>query len=356
MPEILGEPLHERSHLPARLLFRVIVHLNGKLVAANLASVSVFDRGFLFGDGIYEGLRAVQWGSTGTRIVGMSRHIARLQRGLDAAGIAWNAAQLRGVVADLLTANSLCDAFVYAQVTRGEPDWQRGEPVRTRIPTPGTKPTVFAYCTPLPALPSPLSPSRPATKSVKTRPDERWLRGDVKAISLLGNIMAARAAATDEAILIRETAAAGAGVARRLVTEGTYTNVLIVTERGELATPALDSAPLLPGITREILLELDSSIVSRAVEAHELDTAREIILLGTTTMVTSVNSIDGRTLEPGPVAQRLHQLLLNAISEGLDEPASERSEIMRERGPAAKCPDCCHVAGLNTRPTPAAQS
>ncbi len=139
----------------------------------------------------------------------------------------------------LLLANELEDAFVYWQVTRGTPPL--GAAVRTRVPAAGTRPTVFGYCLPLPGLEA---NAGPATKAASIQADVRWLRGKVKSISLVGNIMVAMAAGdagADEAILVREVGT------RKLMTEGTYTNVLLVTREGELVTPSLDSAPLLPG-------------------------------------------------------------------------------------------------------------
>lgn len=310
----------------------VIVHLNGELVPAEQARVSVFDRGFLFGDGIYEGLRAVSLPAEGQsparrRVIGMHRHVRRMQQGLDAVGIAWDASSLPRMTDDLLDANGLRDAFVYWQVTRGTPP--AGAPVRSRVPVPGTRPTVMGYCTPLPELPraglwaggrdAPV----PATKAASVQADLRWLRGQVKSISLLGNLLASVAAAErggEEAILVRDG----------LLTEGSYTNVFIVTpagpgERGRVVTPSLESAPILAGVTRDILIDLDPAIEQRAVRAAELESASEVILVGTTTLVTSVPSLDGRrvgTGEPGPHARRLLGLLLDAIAHGRDDLAA----------------------------------
>jgi branched-subunit amino acid aminotransferase/4-amino-4-deoxychorismate lyase len=108
------------------------------------------------------------------------------------------------------------------------------------------------------------------------------------------------------------------------VTEGTYTNVAIVTDRGEVVTPSLESAPMLNGITRQILVHAAPQIVQRAVHAHELATAREILLIGTTTMVTTVTPLDGRPMNagapsPGPIAGELLRTLVQAIERGEDD-------------------------------------
>ncbi len=287
----------------------MIVHINGKCVPASEARVSVFDRGFLFGDGIYEGLRAVRVGSS-RRVIAINRHAQRLQAGLDAVGIQWDASRLPSLVNALLDANRLDDAFIYWQITRGTPP--AGAPPRTRVPAPGTTPTVLGFCSPFPGL---ASNQNPAVKNASVQHDIRWARGEVKSTSLLGNILVSMAAAQrggEEAILVRDG----------LLVEGGYTNVVLVTPEGILVTPSLDSAPMLAGVTRRIVLDLDPTILERPVRADELQTAREILLVGTTTMVTTVGTMDGRRIGdgmPGPQARRLLSLLVNAIAEGRED-------------------------------------
>ncbi|MDP1661086.1 MAG: aminotransferase class IV, partial [Phycisphaerales bacterium] len=120
-----------------------------------------------------------------------------------------------------------------------------------------------------------------------------------------------------EAILLRE----GAG-GERTLSEGALTNVLIVTEQGELVTPPLESGAVLPGITREILLDLDPSIRQGQVTESQLRSAREVMLLGTTASVTAVTNLDGHAISggtPGPQAKRLATLLARAVVEGRDD-------------------------------------
>lgn len=297
----------------------MIVHLNGQLIPAAEAKVSPFDRGFIFGDGIYEGLRAAALPG-GRRVVGMQRHVRRMASGLRQAGIAWDAAELGAITDALLDANGLNDAFIYWQVTRGTPDLVRG-PVRSRVPAAGMKPTVFGYCSALPPLD--LEKPTPAAKSVAVRTDLRWSRGDVKCVSLLGNVLEALAAhaehGADEAILVREVGG------RKLVTEGTYTNVVLVHGQGshmEFVTPALDSAPMLCGITREILCEIEPRLAQRPVLASELTIASEVLLIGTTTMVTAVTKLDGKPVgdgQIGPGARELLRVLTGVIARGEDD-------------------------------------
>jgi D-alanine transaminase len=310
----------------------MLVHLNGQLLPHDRAAVSVFDRGFLLGDGVFEGLRAYTPPPSSSRapgaIIAMPRHVRRMQAGLDAVAIDWDAAQLPRLTAELLAANRLADAFVYWQITRGTPDLAPG-PVRSRVPVPNTPPTVFGYASPI--APINFADPTPAAKRAITAADRRWLLGHVKSISLLGNLLAsidAAAASADEAIFIRDADA------RQLVTEGTYTNVMIARRKPgsspsadpldayDLATPDLESAPLLDGVTRQLLLALEPRLKARPVTRDELLAADEVLLLGTTTMVTTITHLDGKPVadaRPGPVAQALMRMLTNAIAAGKDE-------------------------------------
>lgn len=290
----------------------MIVYLNGELLHKDLARVSVFDRGFVFGDGVYEGLRSVPRAGEGTRIVGLRGHEERMADGLREAGIAWDVSQLGPVSEQLLAANAMRDAFVYWQVTRGTPG--EGMPVRQRVPAQEMKPTVFAYCSPQPPLASIV---KPVAKSAVTLRDIRWEKGRLKSISLMGNVwcaMRADAMGADDAILLR-------GGEEGLVGEGLATNVVIVSREGEVCTPSLESVPILAGVTRAILLRERPEIRERAVRASELRDAREVMLIGTTTMVASVTRLDGQAVGdgvPGPVSSRLLRTLIDAIRSGRD--------------------------------------
>lgn len=297
----------------------MLIHLNGQLLPRSDARIDPFDRGFIFGEGVYEGLRSIPWRDS-TRIVGLGAHIRRMQRGLDAAGIPFDVSTLGERSAELVKANNLRDAFVYWQVTGGTPG--EGDPVRSRARGRGTAPTILGYCTPQP----PLETQRePATKRVITRRDIRWELGWLKSISLMGNVMLARQAeqaGVDEAILIRGGDETGRG---GLISEGLATNVMLALPDGrggtELVTPALTSAPLLAGVTRHILLKHEPRFRERSLPAEDLIRASEVMFLGTTTLVTSITQIDGRTIgdgAPGPEARTLLKVLLEAIRSGRD--------------------------------------
>lgn len=296
----------------------MLVYLNGNLMKAQDARISPFDRGFLFADGVYEVARSMPTpGSPDGRFVSINRHVRRLERSLREMGIAWDASQLALIARTMQAQAGLADALLYLQVTRGTPDLAV-QPARSHIPPAGLTPTVFAFLRPLP----PLNLADPAitTKRCLTTEDLRWQRCDIKSIALLGNVMASNAAASEgceEAILLRRHARGGA-----IVSEGALTNVAIVTRKGEIATPSLDSASILPGITRELLLELEPSIVQRVVNAEELRDAAEVLLLGTTASVTSVTHINGSSVGTGtvgPQAKRLNKLLCDAILSGRDD-------------------------------------
>lgn len=304
----------------------MIVHLNGQLMPIAEARISPLDRGFVFGEGIYEGLRAIAWpghDAAESRVVGLRLHARRMQSGLREAHIDFDAMQLGPLTDALLSANAMRDAFVYWQVTGGTPG--PTDPPRSRIAPRAMRPTVFGYCTPQPPLEA---ITQPPTKKVTICRDIRWELGHVKSISLMGNVLSARkadAAGADEAIFVRaEDGRLNAGV----VTEGLATNIVFAFRRAAhdrddvtIVTPSLDSAPMLAGITRDLLLRLAPEIVQRPVHTSEIAAASEVMLIGTTTMVTSVVAIDGHPVGdgmPGPVARRLLGVLLKGIRAGRD--------------------------------------
>lgn len=280
----------------------MIVHLNGRLMPAEDARVSPFDRGFLFGDGVYEGLRAFDG-----ELRAPHAHVERFRDGLRASALEFDAEVLPDMCHELMDANGLRNAFVYWQVTRGTPG--PGEPMRSRLPLGKLEPTVFGFAYETP----PLEHYRtPPTCRLQRVPDERWHRGEIKSVSLHGNILAALAAREHgqvEALMIRGG----------LVTEGSAANVLLAIpgadSESRLVTPCLESTSILAGVTRKVLLEVDPTIEERPVLADELAAASEIMLVGTSAMVTSAVELDGAPVGggvPGPEAKRLAERLVAA--------------------------------------------
>jgi D-alanine transaminase len=290
-----------------------LVHLNGQLVPREKACVSVFDRGFLFGDGVYEGLR-----TTRGRVIGLRHHVERMNAGLREARIhGFDAAALQTLTTQLIDALGLSDAAVYWQVSRGVPP--AGAPLRARVPHPDSVPTVFGYAVAAKAITEYV---KPELRRLALRPDTRWTRGHLKSISLLGGVLAAIEAdeqGCDDAVMFKDG----------IVTEGTATNVFIASG-GRLATPSLESAPMLAGATRALILEQDPSIEVRPVTVEELHAADEIMLTGTYTMVSAGSTLDGRVIgkpgavSPGPMACRLLKTLVDAIEKEYQSAAAPR--------------------------------
>ncbi|NBW64967.1 D-amino-acid transaminase [bacterium] len=268
-------------------------YLNGDYVPREQALIPVEDRGFIFGDGIYEGVRAVEG-----QLYEWDLHAERMVRGLAGLRIKCGVAEveeLRGVCERLVRENGLEDAeaFLYLQVTRG------AAPRTHYFPPASTKPTVFVSATRF-VVPRAM---RDNGCSAITHEDMRWSRCDWKTVNLLGSVLARESAqevGAYEAILHRD------GV----VTEGAATNVLAVID-GVLRTHPL-TPRILPGVTRIVVMSLveELGIPCReiAFTLDELSRASEVFLCGSTTDVTPVVSIDGATVgsgAPGPVTTQL---------------------------------------------------
>jgi D-alanine transaminase len=273
------------------------VYLNGEFVPKEQATISVDDRGFIFGDGIYEVVRVIdgrifEWGAHAARL---AYGAAGIRLALDAAAISG----LKGVCERLVTDNGLADgeATVYMEVSRG------AAPRTHYFPPAGTAPTVYAAAS---RFVVPRDQRDSGVRAI-TAPDIRWLRCDLKTVNLLGAVLA-RQAATEagayEAVLLRD------GV----VTEGAATNVFAVID-GVVRTHPLGNL-ILPGITRKVVVELirehGIALVETPVTQSELFRVSELFLCGTTTDVTGVISLDGKpvgTGVPGPVTMRLQASL-----------------------------------------------
>ena len=272
----------------------MLAYLNGQYLARTEATISVDDRGFIFGDGVYDVIRAA-----GGRLFEVERHMQRLEHGLGELGIGGSAdarpSALLEIAERLLRENALLDgeATVYLQITRGV------APRTHFFPASETPPTVYlsvARFTPPLAL-------RETGAAAITHPDIRWMRCDVKTINLLPNVLAKQRAVEAgalEAILVRDG----------IVTEGSSTNVFGVID-GELRTHPKSNL-ILPGITRAVVLELaaelDLPIRETPLRSEDFGRVSEVFLTGTTTDVMPIVQLDGRPVgdgRPGPIAQVL---------------------------------------------------
>ncbi|MEQ9616511.1 MAG: aminotransferase class IV [Phycisphaerales bacterium] len=278
----------------------MIVYLNGSYVDQSQAKVGVFDRGFLLGDGIYEGLRAV-----GGEVVDFDRHVVRMRDGMSVARMdGFDPVSLEPIFRELLAKNALRDAFLYVQVTRGEPG--ESGPRRARVLEGGRGPTVFVYAEPIEMI------DEPRRVRACVIEDRRWTYGHVKSISLMGGVIAAfeaRDRGADDAILVRDG----------FLTEASSTNVFVRTN-GEIATPPVEKGYLLGGVTRDVLVERTPGVVVRPVSEAELRGADEIVLTGSKTMVASVVELDGEPVnggEIGPAARKLLAALLGGVTQGV---------------------------------------
>lgn len=289
---------------------RPVLHLNGEYVDVASAAISVDDRGFLFADACYEVTAAFDG-----VLIALDRHLARLQRGLDAVRIQFDAMQLASVHHELIDRNGLADvprASVYVQVTRGVAPRSHAFPH-------DTSPTVLVRAQ---SIPGPSAAVTEAGTQAITQEDERWGRVDIKTTGLLANVLAQQAAidaGVDDVILHR------GGV----VTEGSRTNVLAVVD-GVIVTAAADRR-ILAGVTRGLVLELAEhagfEVVERDWTLSELSVADEVLMTSTTAGVRPVVRIDGRpvgTGRRGPITKALQSsyaaFVADAVRHGRTHP------------------------------------
>jgi D-alanine transaminase len=270
-----------------------IVYLNGRCVPESAAAISPLDRGFLFGDAIYEVVRFDRG-----RPYRMDEHLQRMRDGLAAIRLDVGIDFIPSASAQLLTENGFADkdAFVYVQVSRG------AAPRYHAFPPPGTTPTLFAF-----ARETDPPPPAEGGKAILLT-DERWGRCDIKSVNLLPNVLSAqkaRDAQAMDAILVRDGFAL----------EGTKAN-LFIASKGVVRT-APNGPRILPGVTRGAAIEaarrLGLTVEERAFTLEEMFTAQEVFFASTTLWTYPLISIEGRTIgsgKPGPVVRMLREALL----------------------------------------------
>lgn len=279
-----------------------IVYVDGAYVERRDARVSVFDRGFLFADGIYE-VCAVLDG----KLVDNDAHLARLDRSLREIDLALplSREEVVAVQRELVARNALREGLIYMQVTRGAADRDFAFPENA-------SPTFVAFAQARRIIGSPQAETGVAVISV---PDLRWARRDIKSIALLAQVLAkqqARNAGAAEAFMVEDG----------YVTEGASSSAFIVTKSREIVTRPLSSA-LLPGCTRQAILALaqerEMTIVERAFTIEEACDAAECFFTSATAFVMPVVLLDARTIgqgRPGDATRRLRELYIATARAG----------------------------------------
>ncbi len=273
-----------------------IAYVNGRYLPLATAAVSIEDRAFTFGDGVYE-VCEVRRGA----LIDEARHLARLGRSLAALRISWPIGEgaLRAVMRETISRNRVRDGLVYLQVSRGAARRDHGFPER------GVRPGLVVTAR---SLNPDLGEARAAAGvAVITTPDERWAHPHIKTLQLLPNVLAKQAA--------REAGAFEAWYVDRdgFVTDGASTNAWIVNHDGALVTRQADNA-ILHGVTRATLLDVADSLALRLEQRpftpQEAYDAREAFLSSATTIAMPVVAIDGRTIgegRPGPIVLALRR-------------------------------------------------
>jgi D-alanine transaminase len=280
-------------------------YVNGRYLRLAEAAVSIEDRAFQFGDGVYE-VCLVRDGA----LIDERRHLARLERSLAALRIAApvGEAALRLILREVVARNRVRDGLVYLQVSRGAARRDHG------FPAPSVAPGLVVTAKAI----DPALGEANAERGVKvvTLPEERWAHPHIKSLQLLPNVMAKQAA--------REAGAFEAWFvdARGFVTEGSSTNAWIVNADGVLVTRQADQA-ILRGVTRLTLLDVVASkglsFEERPFSREEAYRAREAFVSSATTIAMPVVAIDGRPIgdgRPGPLTLALRRAFLGVAERG----------------------------------------
>jgi len=269
-----------------------IVYLNGSLMPRSRASISVLDYGFLYGFGLFETMRAY-----GGQVFRLDRHLSRLARSAEILGLPIGALDIKGAVMDTIQANKLSDARVRITISTGEGGM---------VPDPSTcsKPTVLILAEHYKPYPEQVYQKgfRAVVSSIRRNSQSPLSR--LKSANYLESILArqeARAAGVDEALCLNE---------KGLLAEASMSNIFLVTD-GILRTPGLESG-ILPGITRETILELASqpgiNTLEHDIRLDDVFQAQEAFLTNSLIEVMPLTEIEGKAIgsgRPGPLTQRL---------------------------------------------------
>ncbi len=275
-----------------------IVYLNGEFVPAGDARVSVFDRGFLFGDGVYEVIPVVN-----SIPIDKDYFLERLSSSIEELDLKWpcKPESLLQVIGLLIARNELREGYVYLQITRGAAERDFAYPSNA-------VPTLMGFTRKSAILEHPMVKSG---VSVITVEDLRWKRRDIKSLNLLAQCMAKQQARLNGAFESWMTE-------EGFVTEGASSSAFIVRDNTLITRPLSNS--ILPGIRRRVILELieaqQLTVQLRPFTVEEAREADEAFLSSATTLVLPIVSIDGRALRdgnPGPVTGRVRELYLKLV-------------------------------------------
>jgi len=269
-----------------------LANLDGQMMPLSEVRISALDRGFLFGDAVYEVLRV--YGGKPWLEEPHFQRLARSLREIRLTGVDLD--RLRQRMRQTLEASKLTDAIIYIQVTRGS--GPRSHPFPEVV-----RPLELLW---VQEFLDPYVTARERGTRVITQPDLRWGRCDIKSTNLLGNVLAmqaAREAGCHEALFYLPDGT---------LTEGTHTNLFGVADGTLLTYPS--SPDVLPGITRALILQLAAKagvpVAEHAFKRHELDGVQELFVSGTTSEIMPVVQIDERMVGaglPGPVTRRLQE-------------------------------------------------
>ena len=275
-----------------------IVYVNGEFNPQSEAKISVFDRGFIFGDGVYEVVPVING-----KLVDKQYFLERLNRSLAELSIDWPCSQDQyiEVMENLISANQLTEGVVYSQVTRGIAERD--------FPFPkDAAPSLVAFTTVMTLL------DHPAARTgipVITTEDLRWKRRDIKSINLLGQCLAKEDA-------VSQGGTEGWMVEDGFVTEGVSSTAYII--KSNLIITRELSNSILPGIRRRTMLEIakenNLAFEERAFSVDEALSADEAFISSATTLALPVVSIDGKPIAngvPGPITTRLRELYKNKL-------------------------------------------
>jgi len=274
------------------------VYLNGEWLPEADAKVSVFDRGFLFADAIYEVTAVV-----GGKLIDYAGHSHRLRNSLAELGIQCplSAEQLLAIHRDIVRRNELNEGLIYMQVSRGPADRDFAYPSKV-------EPTIVLFTQAKPVLDN---PRRETGITIVTVADWRWHRRDIKTVQLLFPSMAKMEAlqrGADDAWLVEDG----------FVTEGSAATAHIVTQSGVLVTRPLSHA-ILHGITRANIIELARgvgiTVEERAFTVEEAQNAAEAFITSATNFATAVVKIDGTIIgngKPGPITRKMRALYVES--------------------------------------------